>query len=183
MLTPEVQTPASAVEDYAVLERPVLCLALKMVETTIATIPHFLQLSETVATAGQPTEAQIAALQTAGYRVVINLALPSSANALPNEQALVEMEGMTYIHIPVLWEEPTLADVEQFFSAMQTYAGQPVFVHCAKNMRVSAFMYLYRWLCQGVNETIAKHDLHRIWTPNDRWQAFMAQVVQRYQQS
>ena len=73
-----------------------------MVEPTIAAIPNFLQLSETVATAGQPTEAQITAIQAAGYRVVINLALPTSTNALPNEQALVEALGMTYIHIPVL---------------------------------------------------------------------------------
>lgn len=153
-----------------------------MVEPTIATIPNFLQVSKTVATAGQPTEAHIAAIRAAGYRVVINLALPSSANALANEQALVETEGMTYIHIPVLWEEPTLADVRQFFSVMQAYGSQPVFVHCAKNMRVSAFMYLYRRLCEGIDETIAKRDLHTIWTPNDRWQAFIAQVVQYYQQ-
>jgi protein tyrosine phosphatase (PTP) superfamily phosphohydrolase (DUF442 family) len=94
-----------------------------MVETSIASIPNFLQLSESVATAGQPTEAQIAAIQAAGYSVVINLALPSSTDALPNEQALVEAQGMTYIHIPVVWEEPTLVDVQQFFSAMPNPCG------------------------------------------------------------
>ncbi|MBW4474161.1 MAG: protein tyrosine phosphatase family protein [Stenomitos rutilans HA7619-LM2] len=153
-----------------------------MTEPAIAAIPNFLQISETVATAGQPTEAQIAAIQAAGYRVVINLALPSSTNALPHEQALVEAQGMIYVHIPVLWEAPALADVEQFFSTMQAHAEQPRFVHCAKNMRVSAFMYLYRRLYEGVDEMIARRDLQSIWIPNDRWQAFIAQVVQYYQQ-
>ena len=145
-------------------------------------IYNFLELSDDIATAGQPTEAQMAAIQAAGYRVVINLALPSSTNALPNEQAIVEAQGMMYIHIPVVWEEPTLADVQQFFGVMQARAGAPVFVHCAMNMRVSAFMYLYRRLCEGVDETIAQRDLHTIWVPNDRWQAFIEQVIQYYQQ-
>jgi len=153
-----------------------------MVETSIAAIHNFLKLSETIATAGQPTEAQLAAIKVAGYRVVVNLALPSSTNALPNEQALVDAQGMAYIHIPVLWEEPTLADFQQFVSVMEAHTGQPVFVHCAMNMRVSAFMYLYRRLCDGVDETVAKRDLHAIWRPNDRWQAFMAQILQYYQQ-
>jgi len=153
-----------------------------MVETSIAAIHNFLKLSETIATAGQPTEAQLAAIKVAGYRVVVNLALPSSTNALPNEQALVDAQGMAYIHIPVLWEEPTLADIQRFFSVMQAHAEQPVFVHCAMNMRVSAFMYLYRRLCDGVDEAVAKRDLHAIWRPNDRWQAFMAQILQYYQQ-
>ncbi|PSB27249.1 phosphatase [Stenomitos frigidus ULC18] len=148
----------------------------------MAQIYNFLQLEDDIATAGQPTEAQFAAIQAAGYHVVINLAPPSSTNALPNEQALVEAQGMTYVHIPVLWEEPTLADVQQFFGILQAYAETPVFIHCAKNMRVSAFMYLYRRLCEGVDETVAKRALHAMWVPNDRWQTFIEQVVQYYQQ-
>ena len=165
-----------------VLKKRLLPSALRMVEASIAQIYNFLKLSDTVATAGQPTAAQINAIHNAGYRVVINLALPNSANAFPNEQALVEAQGMTYVHIPVVWEEPTLADVQQFFSVMQAHTGQPVFVHCAKNMRVSAFMYLYRRLCEGIDEAVARQALHTIWVPNDRWQAFIEQVIQYYQQ-
>jgi uncharacterized protein (TIGR01244 family) len=153
-----------------------------MVAASIAQIHNFLELSDTVATAGQPTADEISAIGAAGYRVVINLALPSSTNALPHEQALVEAQGMTYIHLPVVWEEPTLADVQQFFSAMQAHKETPVFVHCAMNMRVSAFMYLYQRLQAGIDEAVAKRDLQTIWVPNDRWQAFIEQVLQYYQQ-
>jgi hypothetical protein len=43
-------------------------------------------------------------------------------------------------------------------------------------------MYLYRWLCEGMDKMIAAQALHQIWVPNDRWQSFMTQVVEYYQQ-
>jgi hypothetical protein len=46
-------------------------------------------------------------------------------------------------------------------------------------MRVSAFMYLYRQLYEGVSETVARQDLHQIWQPNPTWQAFMQTVCQQ----
>lgn len=152
-----------------------------MSSTSVETIFNFLPISDSIATAGQPTESQLAALKEAGYQVVVNLALPTSTNAIPNEQAIVEAEGLEYVHIPVLWEEPTIEDIEQFFKVMQTHRDQKVLVHCAMNMRVSAFMYLYRILCEQTSETVAAQDLQRIWTPNETWQAFIQRVITHYQ--
>lgn len=81
----------------------------------LTTIHNFRAISETLATAGQPTAEQLAAIASAGYGVVINLALPTSDRALPNEEAIVTGLGMDYVAIPVVWEEPTLADLAQFF--------------------------------------------------------------------
>ncbi|HEY9848762.1 MAG TPA: protein tyrosine phosphatase family protein [Leptolyngbyaceae cyanobacterium] len=148
-----------------------------MSENSIENIYNFLKISEKVATAGQPTESQLAAIKQAGYQIVINLALPESPKALPNESAIVQNLGMEYIHIPVLWENPTLENIKQFFSVMQANSNQQVFVHCAANMRVSAFMYLYRLLCEKVDEEIAQIDLHRIWFPNEKWQDFIQEVI------
>ena len=49
---------------------------------TLSEIYHFLQISEKLATAGRPTEEQLALLKEAGYVVVINLALPNQPHAL-----------------------------------------------------------------------------------------------------
>jgi len=152
-----------------------------MAKVGIEEIYNVLKLSDSILTAGQPTADQFTAIRDSGYQVVINLALPDSPRALPDEPTIVNAKGMEYIHIPVVWENPTLEDVEQFFKAMQSNTDKPVFVHCAANMRVSAFMYLYRRICEGVEEAIAMRDLHQIWTPNDRWQAFIEQVMQHYQ--
>lgn len=147
----------------------------------IETIYNFLKLSDSVATAGQPTETQFSDLKNAGYQVVVNLALPTSTNALPNEQELVETQEMQYVHIPVIWEKPMLEDIERFFNVMQANADKTVFVHCAMNMRVSAFMYLYRLIQEHKNEAEAKQDLAKIWVPNETWQQFINRVIEHYQ--
>lgn len=87
---------------------------------------------------------------------------------------------MQYVHIPVVWEKPQLRDVEKFFDVMSANEDKKVFVHCAANMRVSAFIYLYQRLYQGVSDEEAKQDLHQIWIPNKIWQKFMRQVIELY---
>jgi protein tyrosine phosphatase (PTP) superfamily phosphohydrolase (DUF442 family) len=144
----------------------------------IEDIYNFLQLSDLIATSGQPTEEQFLVIARSGYRVIINLALPESSNAIPHEQQIVEERGIQYVHIPVVWENPTLEDWQKFCDAMETHAGQKVFVHCAANKRVSAFMYLYRRLCEGTSEEVAAKDLNRIWVPNEIWQKFIDKVVE-----
>ncbi|HEY9618150.1 MAG TPA: protein tyrosine phosphatase family protein [Microcoleaceae cyanobacterium] len=144
-------------------------------------IYHFLQLSETIGTGGQPTVEQFADIQAAGYQVIINLAIPTAKQALPNEASIVAQLGLKYVAIPVVWEQPLLTDVQKFFAAMQANQGRKIFVHCLANMRVSAFMYLYRIVCEGSNPEQAQADLQRIWLPNDTWQHFIDRVLNQYQ--
>ncbi|QQE63500.1 hypothetical protein GFS31_01650 [Leptolyngbya sp. BL0902] len=145
--------------------------------TTLTMMRQFLPISDTLATAGQPTEAEFVALAQAGYEVVINLALPTSDHALPDEQAAVAGLGMAYVAIPVVWENPTLTDLDQFFAAMDTYQGRKILVHCALNMRVSVFVYLYRVLKLGLDPAAAQQDLLSIWQPNECWQRFIDQAI------
>lgn len=144
-------------------------------------IYNFLKISDTIATAGQPTEAQFFGIKDSGYQIVVNLAVPESKNALANEKAVVESQGMQYVHIPVIWDHPTLKDFQRFVSVLETNHDKSIFVHCALNMRVSAFMYLYRRIYLHMSDEDAKKDLDKIWVPNDTWQNFIAQVIQHYQ--
>ena len=89
---------------------------------------------------------------------------------------------MQYVHIPVSWENPQVEDALHFFSVMKADQNKKVFVHCAANMRVSAFMFLYRTLCQKMVPEEALQDLHRIWIPDQQWQAFIDQVTTQYSQ-
>ncbi|UCC65817.1 MAG: protein tyrosine phosphatase family protein [Anaerolineae bacterium] len=140
-------------------------------------ILNYLPISETIGTAGQPTEAQFAAIGAAGYEVVVNLAMPDSSNALPNEGELIVEQGMDYVRIPVVWDAPTMADLARFFAVMEGYRDKKVFVHCVVNMRVSVFVLLYRVLCLGVPLGEARKDMLRIWEPNEVWQSFMEDVL------
>jgi hypothetical protein len=54
-----------------------------------------------------------------GIRHIINLGLHSHEKALPDEAASVSRLGMTYIHIPVDFQNPTDGDFAQFCSVIE----------------------------------------------------------------
>jgi uncharacterized protein (TIGR01244 family) len=140
-------------------------------------IYNYLLLSDSIATGGQPTEGQIAAIAENGYEVVINLGLADTEYALENEEAVVRAHGMQYIHLPVIWERPTKFDLERFFKVMEANQDKKVFVHCAANMRASVFIALYRILQIGWPEEKAFEAVKRIWAPNDTWQRFIDEFL------
>ena len=144
-----------------------------MATPQLSDIYNFLQVTDNLGTAGQPTAEQLGAVKNAGYDVVINLAMGSTPRDLRNEADVVAQQGMDYVHIPVEWEAPTAADLERFFTAMDANQENKCFVHCIANMRVSAFVFLYRVLRQGVPLDEARTTMHRIMQPNAVWQRFI----------
>lgn len=144
-----------------------------MPDEALDQIYNFLSLDERLGTAGQPTAEQFHAVKEAGYRTVINLAMPDSPQALVGEGELVRLLGLEYIAIPVVWDAPQLEDLSRFFSVMDAHKEERVFVHCIANMRVSAFIYLYQVLRLEMNASDAIADLNRIWEPNETWQSFI----------
>lgn len=143
----------------------------------IEDIYNYLKLSDDIATSGQPTAAQIAEIAAAGYQTVINLLPPESNYSLPGEREIVEAHGMAYVYIPVIWQKPTLQNLHDFCDAMDAHAGHKRFVHCAANMRVSAFMALYRILRLGWKPEDAFGDMQRIWNPDGWWREFINTAI------
>ena len=141
--------------------------------TSIESIQNFLAISDELGTAGQPFREQFAIIQQVGYQVVINLAQDDSWDAVPEEPALCRALGLEHFHIPVEWQAPLPEDLQQFFTLMDKLGDQKVFVHCARNMRVSAFVYLYRVLRRGQPPEACQRDLEKIWQPNETWQEFI----------
>jgi protein tyrosine phosphatase (PTP) superfamily phosphohydrolase (DUF442 family) len=152
-------------------------LNINLMGDRIEDIYNFLKLSDRMATAGQPTIEQYPAIANTGYQVVINLALKESMNAIDNEDAIATNLGLEYIHIPVLWETPTIENFQEFVRVMDTNIDRKILIHCAANMRVSAFVYLYRQIYLGVDEATARQDLVKIWTPNEVWQIYIDRIL------
>jgi protein tyrosine phosphatase (PTP) superfamily phosphohydrolase (DUF442 family) len=140
-------------------------------------LTNFHQITPNLGTAGMPTRHQFSEIAAAGYQVVINLALVNSPDALQDEAELVTNLGMEYVHIPVIWEDPRTTDVALFFENMQRHQDKKIFVHCVLNMRVSAFVYLYRVLRLGTPTLEAYWDVLSIWQPDEVWTPFMHQVL------
>ena len=71
------------------------------------TIYNWRRLDDRITTSGQPTEQQLAAIRALGVRHIVNLGLHTHEKALPDEAASLARLGMTYIHIPVNFQNPT----------------------------------------------------------------------------
>lgn len=134
------------------------------------------QITENVGTSGQPSKEQLADIARMGYEVVVNLAMPDSDKAIPDEGSVVAGLGMAYFHIPVPFDNPTAAHLKIFCGIMSVLEGKKVWAHCAVNARVSAFMFHYLTKVRGVPEEEATSPFLKNWRPlmNEAWQAFMA---------
>ena len=53
-------------------------------------------------------------------------------------------------------------------------------LHCAMNMRVSAFMFLYRVIKLNTPQAEAEMALHRLWTPDPVWASFIETALRHY---
>jgi len=138
-------------------------------------ITNFVQLTEDIGTAGQPRAEQFADIAAAGFVAVVNLAMHDSDNALPDEGHLVAAQGMRYLHLPIDFAAPTAEDARLFIDLMQALSPRKVFVHCALNLRVSAFMYLYLRHVRGLDEASSRSPLIAKWEPrmDQVWKDFL----------
>src|SRR3954470_15898316 len=152
---------------------------MKNSQPAVSEIYNFRAIGEWLGTAGQPSEDQFRTIREAGFEAVINLALPTSDNALAHEGSIVTSLGMAYVHIPVDFKTPTSKDFRAFCRVMDAFDDRRVFVHCAANMRVSAFVFLYRVIRQQVPAAVAEADLHAIWEPDDVWRQFIQAQLDR----
>ena len=76
----------------------------------------------------QPEGRDYTDLAAIGVKTIINL---TSDDAQPNEKALTEQAGMSYVQIPMtMHRAPTEAQLAEFFRVVDDPARQPVFVHC-----------------------------------------------------
>ncbi|MCR4332645.1 MAG: protein tyrosine phosphatase family protein [Sulfuricaulis sp.] len=148
-----------------------------MDEDALQGIYIYRRLTDLIATAGQPSEEELASVAHAGFDVVVNLALHDAEYSLPDECRTVESLGMRYVHIPVVWERPQRSDLERFFEVMDELSDKRVFVHCAANKRVSVFMALYRHLRQGWSADAVMPDVLAIWEPDDVWHRFLKEMI------
>ena len=144
----------------------------------LSSIYNYRQVTPQLAASGQPDEEELAAIAQAGYEVVLNIALhDDSRYSLRDEERTVRSLGMRYIHIPVRFEAPTEEDLRLFFQAMDENVNSKLWVHCAANKRVSAFLGLY-WhlrIGQPVEQAFA---LQRdIWEPDSVWSTFIQRAL------
>lgn len=135
---------------------------------------NFYKYNEYISLSGLPEKKDFQDMKKEGYEIVISLCMPSDSKTLENEEAILTELGLTYIHIPVDYETPKLKDYQLFESLLDAFKGKKLWIHCTKNYRVSAFMYLYGGAYY--DRTL----LEKFWTPNETWEAFVSMRKKHY---
>ncbi len=144
-------------------------------------IKNHVQFTKEISTSGQPTEGQFNEIFQNRFNAVINLAMPDSSSAIVNEGFIVTSLGMAYFHIPVPFDAPEKKHLILFLKLLIALEDNKVWVHCAKNYRVSAFMFHYQKLMYKFTGNRLESTVFEKWQPNDIWQQFLAIEVEGYE--
>ena len=137
-------------------------------------IQNFIKINDNISTSGQLSKKEFEIIKKNGFEIVINLALYNSNNALKNEDKIVNKNNMTYIHIPVSWEKPEKQKLLQFLNILESLENKKIFIHCAKNYRVSMFMYIYKKIVLKDNSEIIIPKNFKI---NKVWKKFIKKAI------
>jgi len=143
----------------------------------LASVRNFHPISGALLTSGQIHPVQIDSLKKEGVELVINLAI-ADPERNGEEPLAVTGAGISYVHIPVLWTDPTQEDLDLFFAMMDARGERKTLVHCFANFRASAFTFLYRVLREGAPQDAAQEDLFAVWSDakfdeNPVWRRFI----------
>jgi protein tyrosine phosphatase (PTP) superfamily phosphohydrolase (DUF442 family) len=142
---------------------------------------NYVVASERLHTAGQPNKMQLSSIADLGFGLVINLATPTSQNAVPTEGQLIANAGASYLNIPVDWRDPTYADFELFSGVLNQSGHRQVLIHCALNFRASMFTFLYRVVHEQIIAEDAFKAVAEVWDPEEHWVEFGQMVLDRYE--
>ena len=141
---------------------------------------NYVVASERLHTAGQPDASQLSTVADRGFDLVINLAPPTSQNAVANEGQLVAETGASYLNIPVNWQNPTYADFKLFSGILNESGDRQVLVHCMLNYRASMFTFLYRVVHEQAAPEEAFEAVAQVWEPEGQWVTFGQMVLDRH---
>lgn len=124
-------------------------------------IRNFLQVTPNFCTGGQPRPEHFAALKSQGVKMVLNLRTPGEHRA-DEEKAAVESAGLKYVNIPVVYREPSNAQVDEFLKITDDPANRPMFIHCTAAIRVGAFWLIRRVVRDGMTWDAALEEARKV---------------------
>jgi uncharacterized protein (TIGR01244 family) len=140
-------------------------LALVSMQAPVGQAPpdirNFLQVTPEFCTGGQPRIEHYARLKADGVKAVLNLRQPTEHRAEEEQQA-VEAAGLKYFNIPVSYQNPSDADVDQFLKITDDPANRPMFIHCTAAIRVGAFWAIRRVLRDGMTIDAALEEAKKV---------------------
>jgi uncharacterized protein (TIGR01244 family) len=164
---------------------PVILLVMALytnAQSPLSEFQNYVPITDNLHTCGQVTEETVSKLKEEGVQTLISLNAESEEETDRLRKG-TEALGITFVHIPVSWDNPSIESLEYFFDAMNANKQTEVLVHCQLNWRASAFVYLYRTLELKEPEETAKKALNEIWNPEKyrAWKAFFRKAENHFE--
>jgi len=131
--------------------------------------PNLVPATARIHTSGQPSARSLSALKAQGYDAVVYLAPPTVADAVRDEARIVGSQGLVFVNIPIVFDNPTEADFETFAAVMRALVPRKVLVHCQVNLRASTLVFLYRVIHGKEDADAAWKSVEKVWTPRGPW--------------
>lgn len=107
-------------------------------------IDRYVEETPLLATAGQPKAEHLDWLKAQGFEAVVNISTPTARNFVADEPRLVMEKGMAYVHVPV---DCSALEADQYrlvSGVLKSMEGKKVLLHCAGNVKASAFAHIFR---------------------------------------
>jgi hypothetical protein len=89
-------------------------------------------------------------------------------------------QGLTFINIPIRFDNPTEADFETFASVLSDLGSRKVLVHCQINLRASAFVFLYRAIVLKDDPSLAYEAVSKVWLPEGPWRRLIESQLHKH---
>ncbi len=142
--------------------------------------PNLVQATPGIYTSGQPSSKSLEGLKAQGFEAVVYLAPPTVGDAVPGEAKIVGGQGLVFVNIPIVFDNPTERDFETFVAVMKALSGRKVLVHCQVNLRASSMTFLYRTIVGKENPDEAWKAVEKIWTPRGPWKRLIEEQLKKH---
>lgn len=152
-------------------------------QNSIRKLKNYVPISEKLHTCGQITGESLDVLKKEGVEAIISVNA-EEFGAIESLKRQAQGQGISFVNVPVSWENPTIESLENFFEAMDKYKEVELLVHCQLNWRASAFVYLYRTIRLKESKKEAAKALKKIWNPEkyEAWDAFFKRAEKHFSQ-
>ena len=142
--------------------------------------PNVVIISPRLVTSGQPAASALAQLASHGFGAVIYLAPPTVSDAVRDEAAILERQGVAYVNIPIPFNHPTEAHFDSFTAALAQFVDHKVLVHCQVNMRASSMVFLHRVIVGREDAELAYESVARVWSPTGPWKSLIVAMLRKH---
>jgi protein tyrosine phosphatase (PTP) superfamily phosphohydrolase (DUF442 family) len=172
--------PAPRLRKFLVLALALGATAGAFAQSPRLGAPNVVEISPKLVTSGQPTAEALASLKAQGFEAVIYLAPPTVSDAVRDEQLIVTRQGLTFVNIPIRFDNPREADFETFASLLSGLGSRKVLVHCQVNLRASSMVFLYRAIILKEEPRVAYLAVSGVWSPDGPWRRLIEDELRKH---